>query len=125
MPLANLLNIDLTGDELDQDLPITTSGSSSQVQVPCPGGVGNRVVIAQGAAAAHGVLNLVNSGTCPLAVGGFDANGRALQPHVTLGPGETLKFFVPPVGSATIAVVCFSNCNGQGSLQFDLPTPVA
>jgi hypothetical protein len=41
--------------------------------------------------------------------------------HPKLNPGESIAHYVPPQGTHRLSVVCSTQCNGAGRLQYEAP----
>lgn len=100
----------------------------SQLVSNCPGSLSAAIVIAVGDAARFGVGNPENVGSCPLSIGGLDANGNLIPggadgpTNLVLNPGDSVPWYTPPAGTVQLVFTCFSNCsNGQAILEFDTP----
>jgi hypothetical protein len=120
------------GDLLDSrssEIRMEGTMDRSQLTSNCPGSLAAAIVIAVGDAARFGVGNPANIGTCPLSIGGLDANGNLIPggggngpSNLVLNPGDSVPWFTPPAGTVQLVFTCFSNCNGgQAILEFDTP----
>jgi hypothetical protein len=113
-------------DTQPPNTPMPTNSLHHKVSVPCPGSRDNAITIANATQAAYGIEHIVNSGTCSLSLLAVDKNGHSLPPSpgdhtstIILKPGQSLAKWVPPTGTAKIIVACFSDCSGQGSIDYD------
>jgi len=92
----------------------TASGCRKVTETPCPGTRGQLTRIEY-----FRQMFLVNRGTCPLFVGGLDANGNVINPtqaHFELSPGDS-GTFIPPEGSVGVGFACQIDCDGMGLLE--------
>jgi hypothetical protein len=95
----------------------TGGGCRRSLNVPCPGSLANAVEIPPPEGLGQ-ITNLLNEGSCKLSVGGIDASGKVIEPHVFLDPGQGLNVFVVPPGSVKTVVACFTDCTGIGKLSY-------
>jgi len=93
----------------------------SRSVAPCPGILQTTVVVAAGPAAAFGLGNPKNVGSCPLSIAGVDVRGRPIMPSLSLQPGESVGWFSTPPGTTKIVFTGFDNCSGEAILEFDAP----
>jgi hypothetical protein len=94
---------------------------------PVPGSLSNPVIILEGPDVPYGLIKLRNVGRYALAVGGLDAKGRLLQPHIYLEPGQAVASFIPPANAVTIILVGQKQdpggppSAGVAELEYDVP----
>jgi hypothetical protein len=88
----------------------------------CPGSKGNAVQLTNEFTTPAGIGHPRNTGECPIFIEALDGAGNSVK-HVMLEPGQVLAWFSPPIGAASVWVVCSSLCTGLGELNYD--TPVA
>jgi hypothetical protein len=101
---------------------LSQSSIRSRVSLQCPGSRNSLLTLQKGSLVIYGIGHPENQGTCPLSIGSLDAQGRLLEPHLVLNPGEGYQWFYPPAGAVQIVVGCFTNCSGgTGILEYDTP----
>jgi hypothetical protein len=92
---------------------------------PAPGSLSNGVVLVSGAdKCAYGVGNPLNVGQVGLILAALNASGSAVD-SVDLGPyllpSESLSYYTPPAGAATIMLVGDPQGVGTATLEYDMP----
>jgi Domain of unknown function (DUF4157) len=95
----------------------TSNGCRRTLDVPCPGSLSHAVEIPPPEGLSR-LEDLQNEGSCQLSIGGLDASGAVIEPHVTLDSGESLQGFRPPPGAVKTVVACFKDCCGIGKLSY-------
>jgi hypothetical protein len=96
-------------------------------RAPVPGSQSNAVTLLQGLDAKNGIIKLRNIGRHALAVGAVDQNGKIIEPHLFLLPGEAISSFVPPSNAVKIILVgekqepAKEKIDGLAILEYDVP----
>lgn len=92
------------------------------VAVPSPGSVDTAVWLTNQFTTPMGIGHPENTGQTVLTLNGPGGDGQPIgDAPLHLNPGDAVDWFLPPEGSKTIAVACWTDATVDGELTYDTP----